>query len=83
MIGTYAGSLVTTAISNAHPKLDYELDPGDLLTKREDGNWTKECPGIMIHGFVLTEEQEKTLKDVQFSFDGLFYTIHDGETSND
>ena len=57
------GWLVTEAIIGAHPKHpQYPLLPGDLLIKRADGTFGKFGPGLGIEGFVLSEEQQVTLK---------------------
>jgi len=70
------GYQVTQDIMNAHPKMPkVPLIEDDLLTKDDDGTWRIECPGIMISGFVLTPEQEATLKEVEFEHDGLAYRI--------
>ena len=65
---------VTETIDGAHPHFEeYPLLPLDLLRRNEDGTWTKECPGLMVSGFELTEEQEATLIEREFFVDGLNY----------
>lgn len=65
---------VVEAIKGAHPRhVDYPLLPGDVLYKNEDGTWTKEAPGLTILGFILTEEQEQQLQQVEVERNGLVY----------
>lgn len=65
---------VVRMIVGAHPiHKTYPLLKGDLLHKNEDGTWTKEAPGLTIGGFVLTEEQQKRLKQVNIESHGLLY----------
>lgn len=71
------GYLVTTDIAGAHPKLDYPLFEGDLLVPEESDTWFKECPGLAVGGFKLSEEQTQTLKPVEFQRQGLNYIIAD------
>lgn len=70
------GFLVVADIRGAHPKqTEYPLLEEDLLLKYEDGTFSKVCPGLGIHGFVLTPEQEATLKPVEYKQHGLNYKI--------
>lgn len=76
---TFEGFLVTVAIHGAHPRLpDYPLLPDDLLVREEPGTWMKESPGLAVSGFVLTREQEQSLKPVDFRRRGLLYIKGDG-----
>lgn len=69
------GYLVTERIDGAQPKMPkYYLLPEDLLVKEGDGTYAKECPGIAVVGFVLTPEQEATLRPVRFTRNGLNYS---------
>lgn len=71
------GFVVTKELVVNHPRWrDYPLLPGDLLVKPTDDptTYTKTCPGLMIHGFRLTPEQEATLKPTEYQARGLdFY----------
>ncbi len=68
------GHVVTEEIKGAHPKHhSYPLLPDDLIVRRLDGTWQKVCPGIALSGFVLTPEQEATLREVEFTQAGLAY----------
>lgn len=68
--------LVQEEIKGAHPMhTTYPLLNGDLLSRDEEGTFTKECPGITVMGFVLTDEQQKTLKQVRVWTDGLYYQL--------
>lgn len=70
------GFVVTERIEGAHPKhTSYPLLPGDLLVASLDGSWWKECPGIAVGGFVLTDEQVATLREVEFHRNGLQYIL--------
>lgn len=73
------GHRVTETIRGAHPQhATYPLYPGDLLVKDAGGTWAKEAPGLGVVGFVLTPEQEATLKPVKFRRMGLSYEVEDG-----
>lgn len=74
------GKMVTEDILGAHPKMEkYALMKGDILVREDDNldrvTYMKECPGVAIGGFVLTEEQVKSLEDVKFENTGLAYRI--------
>ena len=73
------GYLVTEEIKGSHhdPKFSgIDLLVDDLLYWDEDSqSWWKECPGLTMGGFVLTPDQVSTLELVEFSNDGLRYTI--------
>lgn len=72
------GFLVTETVNGAHrnPSLaSYPLLPDDIIIQDEDGSWFKECPGVAIGGFILTADQEATLKPVRFVVNGLSYSI--------
>lgn len=73
------GKMVTKEIRGAHrnPKMEkYALLVGDILVLDEkDGSYMKECPGVAIGGFVLTDEQVASLEDVKFENTGLAYRI--------
>ncbi len=57
--------VVTEEIRGAHPKLvDYPLLPEDMLQLYTDGRWAKIGPGMLVVGFVLSEEQVQTLKPI-------------------
>lgn len=57
--------MVTEPIRGAHPlHPDYPLYPGDVLTKAPDGRYQKHT-GLGMWGFVLTPDQELTLKQVE------------------
>lgn len=72
------GHKVTEQIDGAHPKVPkYPLLVDDLLVKEGDGTWTKECPGLAAGGFVLTPEQEATLRPVEFEAYGLNYVVEE------
>jgi len=73
------GYMVTVRMDDVHPKLGekYPLLPDDLIIREDEGTWFKECPGLAIGGFVLTEEQEATLKPVKFRNVGLDYKVVD------
>lgn len=73
------GYLVTEKIVGANSKISkYPLLPEDLLTWDEDeAFWWKECPGIQVGGFQLTDEQKATLKFVKFRMVGLNYKVVD------
>jgi hypothetical protein len=74
------GYRVTKTIEGAHPKLSqYPLLPDDLLVKHLDGTWAKEAPGLCVVGFILTPEQEATLKQVEFRRAGLEYELIDDQ----
>lgn len=73
---TAQGFLVKEKIEGAHAKLaSYPLLPEDLLVREPDGRFTKECPGIAVKNFSLTEEQIAALVPVKFEVRGLDYTI--------
>lgn len=77
-MGIRLGKMVTEEIVGAHrnPKLaKYALLKGDILIRHDDGSYMKECPGVAIGGFVLTEEQEASLEDVKFENTGLAYRV--------
>ena len=77
-----SGFRVTVAVEGAHPlHVGYPLLPGDLLVRDSDGTWTKEAPGLAVIGFVLSDEQEATLKPVTFECSGLSYHIFPPEAS--
>ena len=58
----------------------YPLLPGDLLSRNPDGTWTKECPGLTISGFHLTDNEIATLVEGTFFVAGLTYIkVNDGE----
>jgi hypothetical protein len=64
---------VTTRLDNVHPNHPkYPLLPGDALTQ-QNGAWTKEAPGLMIHGFVLNDQQTTTLRARKVERRGLNY----------
>lgn len=66
---------VTEPIEDAHPlHSKYPLLPGDLLTRDENDTWMKECPGIAVYGFVLTDEQVSKLRPRLIDRHGLVYT---------
>lgn len=68
------GFLVTTELSDVHPKYpDFPLLPGDLIIKDEEGKFTKLAPGLGIFGFELSPAQEATLKNTAFVRRGLEY----------
>lgn len=72
------GFLVNETINGAHknPALSkYPLLPGDIIVPREDGTWFKECPGVAIGGFILTEGNAKAITPIRFVSNGLSYTI--------
>lgn len=70
------GYLLTTDIEGAHPRhVDYPLFEGDLICRDEDGTFTKECPGLAMSGFVLTDDQIAAMTPVEFSSFGLNYRI--------
>jgi len=71
------GWTVTQKIEHAHAlHPDYALYPGDLLVREADGaRFTKEAPGLCISGFLLTAEEEETLKPVRFERRGLEYRV--------
>jgi len=71
------GFVVTEQIDHARPDMDYPLLPGDLLIKHE-GEWWKECPGVAIGGFILTEEQEASLVATEYQARGLDYFYNGG-----
>jgi hypothetical protein len=72
----FPGFLVQREIEGANRRLPaYPLLRGDLLEKQNDGTYLKACPGIMVGGFVLTEEQVAELVPVQFRMHGLEYEI--------
>jgi len=79
--GTIEGLLVTVPIAGAHAKHPtYELLPGDLMLKRDDGTFGK-FNGLGIEGFVLTPEQEATLEpsgEVAFRMGGMASYLADG-----
>jgi hypothetical protein len=57
------GWFVTKTLEGCHPlHTHYPLLEGDWINKREDGTWGKIAPGLGIEGFVLTEDQEATLR---------------------
>jgi hypothetical protein len=65
---------VQERIDGAHPiHISYPLLPGDLLFRAEDGTWTKECPGLAVTGFVLTDEQVSNLNPREIKRNGLNY----------
>lgn len=73
---TRKGYLVVETIEHAHPKLfTYPLLPDDILVQWEDGTFVKECPGIAVGGFELTDAQIATLKPVEFEMFGLDYRV--------
>jgi len=66
-IRKHSGFLVTERIEGAHrrnPK--YPLLPGDLLVPGEDGYFDKVYPGIQFNNFLLSDEQRKTLKPIDY-----------------
>jgi len=68
-IRKHSGFLVTERIEGAHPKQPkYPLLPGDLLVQNEheEGRFDKVYPGIQFNNFLLSEEQRKTLKPVEY-----------------
>lgn len=70
------GFRVPFEIDNAHPKLPkYKLLEGDILTRQEDGTFMKECPGVAVGGFVLSDEEIDALEDVKFENVGLAYRV--------
>ncbi len=73
------GKMVTEDILGAHrnPKMSkYALLKGDILIyDEEDGTYMKECPGVAIGGFILTEEQVASLEDVKFENNHLAYRV--------
>lgn len=72
------GFVVQAAISGAHPKIpNYPLLPGDLIVPTGLA-WHKECPGLSVGGFVLTQEQIDALRPVKFLRRGLDYAVLDG-----
>lgn len=77
--GTISGLFVTEQIDGAHAKHpNYPLLPGDLLLKRPDGTYGKFGPGLGIEGFVLTPEQQATLKpsgEQPFTMGGLDHFV--------
>jgi hypothetical protein len=74
------GYVVTEEINGAHQRLSYyQLLPGDLLVPDgNDGTWWKECPGVAVGGFLLTEAQRATLREVEYEVFGLSYRYDDG-----
>jgi hypothetical protein len=76
------GFRATETIEGANPRVArYPILPDDLLVRTGPHTYTKECPGIAVTGFVLTPDQEKGLRPVKFSRDGLEYSIEDGRAS--
>jgi hypothetical protein len=76
------GFVVTTEIQGAHRRMDdYPLLPGDLLVREEDGSYWKECPGMSVGGFVLTNEQAASLRSVEYQVYGLNY-VYDAEVAS-
>lgn len=70
------GFMVTTRIDGAHKTMPtYPLLPDDLLVREADGTFHKECPGISVGGFTLTDEQIADLKPVEFIARGLDYSV--------
>lgn len=56
---------VTEELTEVHPiHTKYPLLPGDVLTRDEDGTYTKQT-GLGIVGFTLTPEQAATLQPVE------------------
>lgn len=72
----HEGFQVTERIDRAQPLLtNYPLLPDDLLVREPGGTWTKEAPGLCVGGFVLTPEQEASLRPVRFQRQGLAYSL--------
>lgn len=68
---------------HTHPiHTHYDLYPGDLLNRSDDGTWEKCAPGLAISGFVLSARQELDLDRVVAEWNGLDYTIVGGDRMN-
>ncbi|UDL16328.1 hypothetical protein SEA_ZOOMAN_44 [Microbacterium phage Zooman] len=57
----YQVMMVTEEMNGRHPRhVDYPLLPGDSIQLYTDGTWAKVSPGLMVAGFVLSEEDVQT-----------------------
>jgi hypothetical protein len=81
---THHGYVVTETIDRAHRRMDdYQLMPGDLLVREKDGSFWKECPGMSIGGFHLTDAQIATLRETEYEVHGLTYVYDAGSRSDE
>lgn len=78
----YQMMMVTEEIEGAHPRHgSYPLLQGDIMQLYTDGTWAKVGPGLMVAGFVLSEEDvQKRMKAVWLQNANLaFHVLRDVE----
>lgn len=79
MTDAFPAHQVTERIDNAHSEIpDYPLLPGDLVSVRPDGAFTKFAPGLAVSNFRLSHVDRQSLNPVLVRSDGaLGYAVEE------